>query len=160
MQFPNNIGDGAKLGDRDLKICRRLLFSLYNQYPASVQFRDCTELNFKEYLDVIKEPIALDVIKERLDKDNPEGVSFFIYKKKKVGSELDSSGTGVDRSMASILYDLAVRFPSPSLFYSYGHHITFRTFPFSNNAHNFLNYLYRVCGNLSSCSLRSYKFRL
>ena len=39
-------------------------------------FRDCTDLNFKEYLDVIKEPIALDIIKEKLDRDNPEMVRF------------------------------------------------------------------------------------
>lgn len=38
-------------------------------------FRDCSDLNFKEYLDVIKEPIALDVIKEKLDRENPEMVS-------------------------------------------------------------------------------------
>ena len=46
------------------------------QYPESVMFRDCSDLNFKEYLDVIKEPIAMDVIKEKLDRDNPEMVSF------------------------------------------------------------------------------------
>ena len=45
------------------------------QYPESVMFRDCSDLNFKEYLDVIKEPIAMDVIKEKLDRDNPEMVS-------------------------------------------------------------------------------------
>ena len=45
------------------------------QYPESVMFRDCSDLNFKEYLDIIKEPIALDVIKEKLDRDNPEMVS-------------------------------------------------------------------------------------
>ena len=45
------------------------------QYPESVMFRDCSDQNFKEYLDVIKEPIAMDVIKEKLDRDNPEMVS-------------------------------------------------------------------------------------
>ena len=45
------------------------------QYPESVMFRDCSDLNFKEYLDVIREPIAMDVIKEKLDRDNPEMVS-------------------------------------------------------------------------------------
>ena len=48
---------------------------LLSQYPESVMFRDCSDLNFKEYLDVIKEPIAMDVIKEKLDRDNPEMVS-------------------------------------------------------------------------------------
>lgn len=73
MAFPNKRKKGGgKMGDRDLKVCRRLLFELYNQYPESVTFRDCSDLNFDEYLETIKEPIALDVIKERLDKDNPE----------------------------------------------------------------------------------------
>ena len=49
------------------------------QYPESVMFRDCSDLNFKEYLDVIKEPIALDVIKEKLDRENPEMVMISIF---------------------------------------------------------------------------------
>ena len=49
--------------------------NIFLQYPESVMFRDCSDLNFKEYLDVIKEPIAMDVIKEKLDRDNPEMVS-------------------------------------------------------------------------------------
>ena len=60
----------------DLAIIFDLLFLLFFQYPESVMFRDCTDLNFKEYLDVIKEPIALDIIKEKLDRDNPEMVRF------------------------------------------------------------------------------------
>ena len=38
-------------------------------------FRDCSDLNFPEYTSKIKEPIALDVIKERLDKGNPDQVN-------------------------------------------------------------------------------------
>ena len=38
-------------------------------WPESVPFRDCGDLNFPAYLDKIKEPIALDVIKERLDEE-------------------------------------------------------------------------------------------
>ena len=53
---------------------------LFSQYPESVMFRDCSDLNFKEYLDVIKEPIAMDVIKEKLDRDNPEMVSHTVLK--------------------------------------------------------------------------------
>ena len=60
----------------DLATIFDLLFRLFFQYPESVMFRDCTDLNFKEYLDVIKEPIALDIIKEKLDRDNPEMVRF------------------------------------------------------------------------------------
>ena len=44
-------------------------------------FRDCSDLNFKEYLDIIKEPIALDVIKEKLDRENPEMVRLFFERK-------------------------------------------------------------------------------
>ena len=32
--------------------------------------RDCADLNFPQYLEKIKDPIALDVIKERLDDEN------------------------------------------------------------------------------------------
>ena len=74
QMFPNKKPKNGGLGDRDLKTCRRILFELYNEWPQSVQFKDCSDLNFKEYLDVIKEPIALDVIKERLSPDNPEHV--------------------------------------------------------------------------------------
>ena len=45
-------------------------------------FRDCSDLNFKEYLDIIKEPIALDVIKEKLDRENPEMVRLFLKENK------------------------------------------------------------------------------
>ena len=85
MQFSNKKKkDAGKLGDRDLKVCRKLLFMLYNQYPESMPFRDCSDLNFPDYLEKVEEPIALDVIKERLDIDNPEQVLsipvFFIRK--------------------------------------------------------------------------------
>ena len=45
---------------------------MYNMWPESVPFRDCGDLNFPAYLEKIKEPIALDVIKERLDEENPD----------------------------------------------------------------------------------------
>merc|ERR1711860_12903 len=61
-----------QLSEADQLMCVRILFELYNKYPESVMFRDCSDLNFKEYLDIIKEPIALDVIKEKLDRENPE----------------------------------------------------------------------------------------
>ena len=76
--FPNAAEDG-RMGDRDYKICRRILFELYNQYPQSMPFRDCADLNFPEYTKKIKEPIALDVIKERLDKSNPEQVRIVFF---------------------------------------------------------------------------------
>ena len=63
------------MSERDLKTCRWLLFEVYNMWPESVPFRDCGNLNFKEYLDKIQDPIALDVIKEWLDKENPDQYS-------------------------------------------------------------------------------------
>ncbi len=65
----------GEMSEADEKVCIRIMFELYNQYPESVAFRDCSDLNFEEYLAVIKEPIALDLIKEKLDRDNPEMVS-------------------------------------------------------------------------------------
>ena len=62
----------GKLSERALKTSRRLLFEMYNMWPESVPFRDCGDLNFPAYLDKIKDPIALDVIKERLDEENPD----------------------------------------------------------------------------------------
>ena len=45
---------------------------MYNMWPESVPFRVCGDLNYQAYLEKIKEPIALDVIKERLDEENPD----------------------------------------------------------------------------------------
>ncbi len=72
QQFSNKKPDGGGLGQRDLMTCRRVLFELYNRWPQSVPFREAKDLNFAEYREVIKEPIALDTIKERLSPDNPE----------------------------------------------------------------------------------------
>ena len=37
------------------------------RYPESFTFKDCSELfEYKEYMEKIKEPVALDLIKERL----------------------------------------------------------------------------------------------
>ena len=43
----------------------------YCDVDADVEnYRDCADLNFPQYLEKIKDPIALDVIKERLDDEN------------------------------------------------------------------------------------------
>ena len=50
-------------------------------------FRDISDLDFKEYLEIIMEPIALDVIKEKLDRDNPEmygSIAEFLYDVRKM----------------------------------------------------------------------------
>ena len=48
---------------------------MYNMWPESVPFRDVADLNFKAYLDKINDPMALDIIKERLDEENPDQYS-------------------------------------------------------------------------------------
>merc|ERR1711915_1138700 len=65
----------GNLSERDLKLCRRLMLEMYNLWPESVPFRDCADLNFTQYLDKIKEPIALDVIKDRLSEDSTQQYS-------------------------------------------------------------------------------------
>jgi len=65
----------GNLSERDLKLCRRLLLEMYQLWPESVPFRDCADLNFPQYLEKIKDPIALDVIKERLDDENNDQYS-------------------------------------------------------------------------------------
>merc|ERR1719323_2893487 len=73
LSLPTKVRKGrGRLSERDLKLCRRLLLEMYNMWPESVPFRDCGDLNFPAYLEKIKEPIALDVIKERLDEENPD----------------------------------------------------------------------------------------
>ena len=73
FQLSSKVQKGrGRLSERDLKLCRRLLLEMYNMWPESVPFRDVADLNFPAYLDKIKEPIALDVIKERLDEENPD----------------------------------------------------------------------------------------
>lgn len=67
--------ENIKMGTRDWMICRRILFELYNCYPESWSFKDCKDLNFAEYLEKVKHPIALDVIKERMDPENTEQYS-------------------------------------------------------------------------------------
>ena len=48
----------GQLSESDEKMCIRILLEVYNKYPESVMFRDCSDLNFKAYLDIIKEPIG------------------------------------------------------------------------------------------------------
>ena len=79
-------------------------------------FRDCSDLNFKEYLDIIKEPIALDVIQEKLDRDNPEmygSIAEFLYDLRKMfrnclkfhekGTELYTHGKILEKHLDQFL---------------------------------------------------------
>jgi len=106
----------GQLSEADQKMCTRILFELYAKYPESVMFRDCSDLNFKEYLDVIKEPIAMDVIKEKLDRDNPEmygSIPEFLYDIRKMfrnclkfhekGSEFYNHGKALEEFLDNFL---------------------------------------------------------
>ena len=70
------------------------MFEMYNIYPESVTFKDASDLNFPEYRAVIKEPIALNEINERLDKEHEDQASpnlstnFYISR----GHRLTSAG--------------------------------------------------------------------
>jgi len=76
LSLPTKVRKGrGNLSERDLKLCRRLLLEMYQLWPESVPFRDCADLNFPQYLEKIKDPIALDVIKERLDDENNDQYS-------------------------------------------------------------------------------------
>merc|ERR1712223_42293 len=106
----------GQLSESDEKMCIRILLEMYNKYPESVMFRDCSDLNFKAYLDVIKEPIALDVIKEKLDRANPEmysSVREFLVDLRKMfrnclkfhekGSEFYNHGKSLEESLDRFL---------------------------------------------------------
>ena len=105
-----------QLSESDEKMCIRILMEVYNKYPESVVFRDCSDLNFKVYTDVIKEPIALDVIREKLDRANPEmysSVREFLADLRKMfrnclkfhekGSEFYNHGKSLEESLDRFL---------------------------------------------------------
>merc|ERR1719167_649267 len=48
------------------------MLEMFNLWPESVPFRDTADLNFPQYLEKIKDPIALDVIKDRISEDSPQ----------------------------------------------------------------------------------------
>ena len=52
----------------------RLLFEVYNVYPESTSFKGVKALDFHQYRTVINKPIALDVIKSKLDIDHTDAV--------------------------------------------------------------------------------------
>merc|ERR1712226_26414 len=71
QKYPNRARKGKEnLGQRDLAICQRLLFEIYKVSPQSRTFRESSILNSKEYRKIIKQPIALDMIRKKLIPDN------------------------------------------------------------------------------------------
>ncbi|XP_001605295.1 E3 ubiquitin-protein ligase TRIM33 [Nasonia vitripennis] len=55
-----------RMSTRDLRIAQRIVLELYCQYEQSLPFREVVPPEIVEYHRVIKKPIALDVIKEKL----------------------------------------------------------------------------------------------
>jgi len=78
LQLPHTIVKGGGLSERDLTLCRRFLLEMYNIWPDSVVFSQCAPLHCPPHMDQVEvqDRIALDVIRGRLDEDNPEHYSY------------------------------------------------------------------------------------
>lgn len=63
---------GGHLGVRDLMLCRRVMMQIYSKKPESNTFRFVKNIQFPLYLKLIKNPIAMDRIQEKLEIRNPE----------------------------------------------------------------------------------------
>ncbi|CAD6224100.1 GSCOCG00005481001-RA-CDS [Cotesia congregata] len=59
------------MSPKDLRIAQRIILELYCQYEQSLPFREVVSREITEYHQVIKKPIALDVIRDKLKSDNP-----------------------------------------------------------------------------------------
>ena len=75
----------------DILSYNRLLFEMYRFWPESWTFRDSKDLDFDEYRETIKEPIALDMIKSRLIEKGPNqvGTNNSLYQALKIFSTLN-----------------------------------------------------------------------
>ncbi|KAK8746824.1 hypothetical protein OTU49_016838 [Cherax quadricarinatus] len=72
-----------KLGltSRDIKVAQRILLELYCNYEASQPFRELVDRELTEYYEVIKNPMALEIVKRKLVPDSPhhyEGLEDFV----------------------------------------------------------------------------------
>jgi len=84
VQLPNDksedLYDGY-LEKRDLQVCRRLTLEMYSVWPASKSFQKMKSLDFSRYQRIIKNPIALEVIRRKLNsgtKDKYDSIGSFI----------------------------------------------------------------------------------
>ncbi|XP_051157508.1 E3 ubiquitin-protein ligase TRIM33-like isoform X2 [Leptopilina boulardi] len=57
---------------RELRIAQRIVLELYCQYEQSLPFREVVSPEILEYHKIIKKPMALDIIRNKLKTDNPE----------------------------------------------------------------------------------------
>ncbi|XP_066591209.1 E3 ubiquitin-protein ligase TRIM33 isoform X3 [Prorops nasuta] len=56
---------------KELRIAQRIVLELYCQYEQSLPFREVVSSEIAEYHRIIKKPIALDTIREKLKSDHP-----------------------------------------------------------------------------------------
>ncbi|XP_015596878.1 E3 ubiquitin-protein ligase TRIM33 [Cephus cinctus] len=56
---------------RELRIAQRIVLELYCQYEQSLPFREVVSPDMVEYHRIIKKPIALDIIRDKLTPDHP-----------------------------------------------------------------------------------------
>ncbi|MPC29312.1 Transcription intermediary factor 1-alpha [Portunus trituberculatus] len=61
-----------ELTTRDLKVAQRILLELYCNYEASQPFRELVDRELTEYYEVIKHPMALEIVKRKLATDSPD----------------------------------------------------------------------------------------
>ncbi|XP_037781495.1 E3 ubiquitin-protein ligase TRIM33-like isoform X2 [Penaeus monodon] len=72
--FDSNDKSKRKLGlaSRDIKVAQRILLELYCNYEASQPFRELVDRELTEYYEVIKQPMALEIVKRRLAPDSQD----------------------------------------------------------------------------------------
>ncbi|KAB7498744.1 Tripartite motif-containing protein 66 [Armadillidium nasatum] len=58
------------LGQKELKIAQRVLLELYCNYEPSQPFRELVDRELTEYYEIIKHPMALEIIKKKLKPDS------------------------------------------------------------------------------------------
>lgn len=57
---------------RDTKVAQRILLELYCNYEASQPFRELVDRELTEYYEVIKHPMALEIVKKKLAAGSPD----------------------------------------------------------------------------------------
>merc|ERR1719150_1216036 len=73
--------EGGKLGKQDYLICSRLFLELHQIWPDVKTFLLMEALDFQMYRNVINHPVALDLIRKKLDRKSPlqyESVKEFL----------------------------------------------------------------------------------
>ncbi|XP_046430107.1 E3 ubiquitin-protein ligase TRIM33 [Neodiprion fabricii] len=61
----------SSMSARDLRVAQRIVLELYCQYEHSLPFREVVSSEIVEYHRIIKKPMALDVIRNKLKPDHP-----------------------------------------------------------------------------------------